>query len=78
MLLVLKRAAKDWAVADAIRDTLGELGLVVEDTAAALASRRNNQGLGRFVVFAPAARLLVTVCVHMDISSQYETRQAGA
>ena len=28
------RAAKDWAVADAIRDALGELGLVVEDTAA--------------------------------------------
>lgn len=34
------RAAKDWAVADAIRDALGELGLVVEDTA----GRRSRQG----------------------------------
>ena len=43
-----------------------------------LASRRNNQGLGRFVVFAPAARLFVTVCVHMGISSQYEMRRRRA
>jgi len=28
------RAAKDWATADAIRARLGELGIVVEDTAA--------------------------------------------
>ncbi len=28
------RAEKNWAIADAIRDALGELGLVVEDTAA--------------------------------------------
>lgn len=34
------RAAKNWAVADAIRDGIGELGLMVEDTAAGARLRR--------------------------------------
>ncbi len=64
------RAAKDWAVADAIRDALGELGLVVEDTPPALASRRNkSKGWVACRFRSGGAALLVTVCVHKDISS---------
>jgi cysteinyl-tRNA synthetase len=34
------RAAKDWGTADAIRDGIAALGLVVEDTAAGARLRR--------------------------------------